>query len=188
MGSVVVQMGISLDGFMAGPDGEIDWHLLDEEMSRHVDEELRGAAAFFQGRGLYEDMEGYWATAGDAPGASAHHRDFAATWRKTPKVVYSRTLEPADLGPNAELERDVVPGDVRARLAELDGPVWVGGALLAAAFAEHDLVDEYRLFVHPVLIGRGRPAFPPVDRRTSLRLLETRAFGNGVVLLRHGRG
>ena len=64
----------------------------------------------------------------------------------------------------------------------------VGGAVLAAAFAEHDLVDEYRSYMAPVLIGRGRPAFPAVDRRTALRLLETRTFGNGVVLLRHGRG
>ena len=63
----------------------------------------------------------------------------------------------------------------------------VGGAGHAASFAEHDLVDEYRLYVHPVLIGRGRPLFPPTERHTSLRLLETRAFGNGVVLLRYGR-
>ncbi|WP_205730006.1 dihydrofolate reductase family protein [Blastococcus sp. TF02-8] len=103
-----------------------------------------------------------------------------------PKVVFSRTLQ--EVGPNAELVRNVVPDDVRARVAQAGGPVVVGGAVLAAAFAEHDLVDEYRTFVAPVLIGRGRPAFPAVDRRTSLRLLESRAFGNGVVLVRHGRG
>ena len=134
---------------------------------------------------VYEPMEGYWPTADDDPGATAFEREFAAIWWNTPKVVFSRTLR--EVGPNAELVRDVVPGEVRARVARADGPVIVGGASLAAAFAEHDLVDEYRLYVNPVLIGRGRPMFPPTDRRASLRLLETRAFGNGVVLLRHGR-
>lgn len=185
MGFVVVHMGISLDGFIAGPDGEIDWHVVDDELHQHMNDELRGAAAFFEGRVAYELMEGYWPTADVDPGATAVEREFAAIWRAVPKVVFSRTLE--RVGPNAELVRDVVPDEVRARVAQLDGPVVVGGAILAAAFGEHDLVDEYRIYVHPVLIGRGRPMFPPADRRTSLRLLETRAFGNGVVLLRHGR-
>lgn len=186
MGGVVVQMTVSLDGFMAGPDGEIDWHVVDDELHRHFNDELRVAAAFYEGRATYELMEGYWPTADQDPGTGPAARDFAGIWRATPKVVFSRTLE--RVGPGAELVREFDPADVRARLARLDGPVVVGGAILAAVFAEHDLVDEYRLYVAPVLIGRGRPAFPPVDRRTPLRLLETRRFGNGVVLLRHGRG
>ena len=185
MGDVVVHMGISLDGFIAGPDGEIDWHLVDDELHQHMNDELRGAAAFYEGRVVYELMEGYWPTADDDPGATAVESEFAGIWRATPKVVFSRTLQ--EVGPNAELARDVVPEEVRARVAQLEGPVFVGGAVLAAAFAEHDLVDEYRLYVHPVLIGRGRPMFPPTDRRTSLRLVQTRTFGNGVTLLRYGR-
>ncbi|HYH24603.1 MAG TPA: dihydrofolate reductase family protein [Blastococcus sp.] len=185
MGSVVVHMGVSLDGFIAGPDGEIDWHLVDEELHSHMNDVLRDAAAFFEGRVVYELMEGYWPAADAEPDASAHVRDFAGIWRSTPKVVFSRTLD--RVGPNAELVRDVVPEDVRARAAQARGPVVVGGAGLAASFAEHDLVDEYRIYVHPVLIGRGRPMFREVDRRSSLRLLESRVFGNGVVLLRYGR-
>ena len=181
----MVQMSVSLDGFMAGPDGEIDWSLVDDELHQHFNDVLRGAAAFFEGRVVYELMEGYWPTADADPGATATEREFAAIWRDTPKVVFSRTLQ--QVGPDAELVRDVVPEEVRARVAQVAGPVVVGGAVLAAAFAEHDLVDEYRLYVHPVLLGRGRPMFPPTDRRTALRLLESRAFGNGVVLLRHGR-
>jgi dihydrofolate reductase len=188
MGSAVVQMTVSLDGFMSGPDGEIDWHVVDEEQHQHFDDELRKADAFYEGRVVYQLMESYWPTADQDPGASPAEREFAGIWRAMPKVVFSRTLEPDDLGPNAELVREVDADDVRERLARLDGHVIVGGANLAAAFAEQDLVDEYRTYVAPVLIGRGRPAFPTVDRRTSLRLLETRTFGNGVVLLRHGRG
>jgi dihydrofolate reductase len=185
MGSVVVHMGVSLDGFMSDPDGGLDWSVLDDELHRYMNAELSRSAAFFEGRVVYELMEAYWPTADEDPDASEHHRQFAPIWRDTPKVVFSRTL--AQVGPNAELVREVVPDEVRERVAGSDGPVVVGGAMLAAAFAEHDLVDEYRTFVHPVLIGRGRPAFPTVDRWTSLRLLETRSFGNGVVLLRHGR-
>jgi dihydrofolate reductase len=185
VGDVVVQMTVSLDGFMSGPDGELDWHMVDDELHQHLNDELRDAGGFWEGRVEYELMEGYWSTADDDPAASAVERDFAGIWRATPKLVFSRTLE--RVGPNAELVRDVVPDEVRARLARVQGPVFVGGATLATAFAEHDLVDEYRLYVDPVRIGRGRPAFPPVDGHTSLRLLETRVFGNGVVLLRHGR-
>lgn len=185
MGSIVVQMSVSLDGFMAGPDGELDWHLVDDELHQHFNDVSRDAAAFFEGRVEYELMEGYWPTADDDPEAAAPVREFAGIWRDTPKLVFSRSLQ--RVGPNAELVRDVVPGEIRSRVAQAQGPVFVGGATLAAAFAEHDLVDEYRLYIHPVRIGRGRPAFPPVDRRTALRLLGTRTFGNEVVLLRHGR-
>ncbi|MCA0145555.1 dihydrofolate reductase family protein [Blastococcus sp. LR1] len=185
MGSVVVHMGVSLDGFMSDPDGGLDWSVIDDELHRYMNAELSRSAAFFEGRVVYELMENYWPTADEDADAPASQREFAPIWRDTPKVVFSRTLE--RVGPNAELVREVVPEEIRTRVAGLSGPVVVGGAILAAAFAEHDLVDEYRTFVHPVLIGRGRPAFPPVDRHTSLRLLETRSFGNGVVLLRHGR-
>ena len=185
MGSIVVYMSVSLDGYMSGPDGEIDWHMVDDEVHRYANGVLGTAAAFFEGRVSYELMEGYWPAAGDDPAASDIEREFAGIWRDTPKVVFSRTLE--RVGPNAELARDVVPDEVRARLARVEGWVVVGGATLAAVFAEHDLVDEYHLLVNPVLIGRGRPAFPLTERRTSLRLLETRTFANGVVLLRHGR-
>ena len=185
MGDVVVQTTVSVDGFMSGPDGELDWHVVDEELHQHFNHVLRGAGGFWGGRVEYELMEGYWPTADDDPTMSPAERDFAGIWRDTPKLVFSRTLE--RVGPNAELVRDVVPEEVRARLAHVRGPVFVGGATLAAVFAEHDLVDEYRVYVAPVRIGRGRPAFPPVSRHTPLRLLETRVFGNGVVLLRHGR-
>lgn len=185
MGSVVVQMSVSLDGFMSGPDGELDWHLVDEELHQHFNDVLRGAGAFLDGRVNHELMSAYWPTADQDPAASAPEREFAGIFRETPKVVFSRTLPEAP--PGTELVREVVPEVERARAAAATGPLFVGGALLAASFAEHDLVDEYRIYVHPVLIGRGRPLFPAADRRTSLQLLESRSFGNGVVLLRYGR-
>ena len=184
MRKIIVWMGMSLDGFMAGPDGEIDWHLVDDELHAHVNDVLRGMGAFLEGRVTYEGMEEFWPTADQDPASTPPMLDFAGIWRDMPKVVYSRTLE--RVGPNATLVRDVVPEEVRALKAQPGGDMTLGGADLAATFERLGLVDEYRLYLNPVSIGRGRPVFP-TDTRLSFDLAETRAFGNGVVLLRYAR-
>lgn len=99
--------------------------------------------------------------------------------------MFSRTLE--HVGRNATIRREVDAEEIRALKAQPGGDLCLGGADLAATFMRLDLVDEYRIYVHPVLIGRGKPLFPASASRTALRLTETRKFGNGVVLLRHGR-
>jgi dihydrofolate reductase len=114
-----------------------------------------------------------------------HMVEFARIWRDMPKIVYSRTLERADW--NTTVVRDVVPEEVMELKAEPGGDMVLGGADLAAAFMRHDLIDEYRLYVHPIVVGEGRPLFQPSDARITLRLAETRPFGNGVVLLRYQR-
>ena len=113
-------------------------------------------------------------------------REFAGIWRDMPKIVYSRTLERADW--NTTIVREVVPEEVRALKAQPGGDLALGGADLAATFRQHDLIDEYHLYVHPVLIGRGKPLFAAADERTDLRLTGSRVFGNGVVLLRYQVG
>lgn len=102
-----------------------------------------------------------------------------------PKIVYSRTLERADW--NTTVVREVVPEEVLDLKAQSGGDLVMGGADLAAAFMAHDLVDEYRLYVHPVVLGKGKRAFQPSDTRVPLRLAEARAFGSGVILLRYQR-
>src|SRR5215212_5762331 len=102
-----------------------------------------------------------------------------------PKIVYSRTLGHADR--NTTIVRDVVPAEVRRLAARAGGDLALGGADLADTFRRLDLIDEYRLYVHPVVLGRGRPLFEPADTPAALRLAETRTFGNGVVLLRYRR-
>jgi dihydrofolate reductase len=111
--------------------------------------------------------------------------DFAGIWRDTPKVVYSRTLR--TVGPNATVERDVVPEEVRALAARSDGDLIVGGAVLSARFLELGLIDEFRIYVHPVVVGAGRRLFGEGAPLTGLRLVGTHTFGNGVVLLHHVR-
>ncbi len=185
MGRIVVRMSVSVDGFFEGPDGDLSWHLVDDELHTHFNEQLAEMSAFLEGRVDYQLMDGYWPTADEDPGSPAPVRQFARIWRETPKVVYSKTLD--RVGDNATLVREVVPEEVRALAAQADGDLALGGARLAAAFQEHGLVDEYGIYVHPVVLGRGRRLFEP-GQELDLRLVQTRTFGNGVVLLRYEAG
>ena len=185
MRKIVFMMSVSLDGFFEGPDRELDWQLVDVELHQHFNEWLATAGAFLDGRVNYELMAGHWPTADQNPGASAPVVEFARIWRDMPKIVFSRTLEQA--GWNTTIVREVDPEEIQKLKAQPGGDLVVGGANLAAAFRAHDLIDEYRIYVHPVLLGRGRLLFQPSDVTAYLRLAETRAFGNGVVLLRYER-
>jgi dihydrofolate reductase len=185
MRKIVFMMSVSLDGFFEGPDRELDWQLVDIELHQHFNDWLGTAGAFLDGRVTYELMAGYWPTADQDPGAPAPVIEFARIWRDMPKMVFSRTLEHADW--NTTIVRELDPEQIRALKEQTGGDLVVGGAALAAAFRAHDLIDEYRIYVHPVLLGRGRPLFQPADAMVRLNLAETRAFGNGVALLRYER-
>jgi dihydrofolate reductase len=183
--NVVLFMSVSLDGFIEGPNRELDWHMVDDELHTHFNDELARMGAFLSGRVTYELMAGFWPTADQDPSSTPPVVEFARIWRDMPKIVYSRTLERADW--NTAVVRDVVPEEVHRLKEQTGGDMALGGADLAAAFMHYDLIDEYRLYVHPVVIGRGKPLFPPWDDRVALRLAEARTFGNGVVLLRYRR-
>jgi dihydrofolate reductase len=185
MRKIIYMMSVSLDGFIEGPDRELDWHLVDDELHSHFNELLAPMSAFLSGRVTHELMAGFWPTADADPSSSGPVVEYAGIWRDMPKIVFSRTLERADW--NTTVVRDLVVDDIMALKAQPGGDLALGGANLAAAFMRHDLVDEYRVYVHPVVIGRGRPMFQPAEDRISLRLAETRPFGNGVVLLHYQR-
>jgi len=185
MRKVVLWMGISLDGYIEGPNRELDWHRVDEELHKYFNDELKKMSAFLEGRVVYELMEAFWPDADKDPSAEPAMREFAGIWRGMPKIVYSRTLQ--QVGPNATIVRDVVPEEVAQLKSQPGGDMVVGGAGLAASFMAHDLIDEYRIYVNPVLIGAGKPLFGASDRKTDLTLIETKRFGNGVVMLRYER-
>jgi dihydrofolate reductase len=178
---IVVHMSVSADGFFEGPDGDLSWHRVDEEVHGYFNEVLRECGAFLDGRVTYELMVDFWPTADQDPESPAEMREFAAIWRDMPKFVYSRTLERAEW--NTTVVREVVPEEVRELQARYPGDFALGGADLAASFQRLGLVDEWRLYVNPVVIGRGRRLFP--DAWLDLQLVETRTFGNGVVMLRY---
>jgi dihydrofolate reductase len=184
MSKLIYSMGVSLDGFIADPGGKIDWTAPDEELHRFHNERTRELGAHLLGRRLYEDMV-YWETAHQEPGASDFVVEFARLWQELPKVVFSTTLH--DVEGNTRLAR-ADPAEELARLREQSGKdIAVGGAGLAAAFARLNLIDEYSVFVYPVVVGGGTPFFPALDERIELELLETRTFGSRVVHARYRR-
>ena len=183
MRKIVLQSSVSLDGYIEGPNRELDWHLVDDELHRHFNRQLATMSAFLMGRVMYELMAGFWPTADQDPAAPDAVVEFAGIWRDMPKIVYSKTLERADW--NSTIVREVVPAEVEELKAQSGGDLSLGGAELAAAFMRHGLVDEYRIYVHPVVIGGGKPLFPQGTNMTALRFAEARTFGNGVTLLRY---
>ena len=185
MRKLIYSMGVSLDGFIAGPAGEIDWSVPDEELHRFHNEQAREFGLHLLGRRLYEVML-FWETREEQPSVPEHEREFARIWKDIPKVVFSSTLE--DVAGNARLaEGDAV--DVVGELKREPGKdIAVGGAGLASSLIGAGLVDEYRLFVSPVVLGAGTPYFPAVDERIELDLVETRTFGSRVVYLRFRAG
>ena len=177
-------MGVSLDGFIAGPGGDISWSVPDRELHRFHNQQTREIGAHLCGRGLYEVMV-YWETADENPSAPEYELEFARIWKNMPKIVFSKTLERVE--GNAALAGDDAVAVV-AELKEQPGKdLAVGGAGLAATFIERDMVDEYRLFVSPVVLGAGTPYFPALGERINLELAETRTFGSRVVYLRYLR-
>ncbi len=180
MPNVIYEMGVSADGYIAGPDGTFDWAVPDEELHRFHNDQARTLGGHLLGRRLYETMA-YWETAGDDPSDIA--RDFAQIWQALPKVVFSRTLDTVQ-GTNVTLARDDLHAELTSLQASVEGDVGVGGAGLAAEAARLGLIDEYRLFVYPVAVGGGTPFFPR-DLRLDMELVETRTFSSRVVYLRY---
>jgi dihydrofolate reductase len=184
MRKLIYSMGVSLDGFIAGPGGEIDWSAPDEELHRFHNRQTREIGVHLCGRRLYETML-YWETADEKPSAPEHELEFARIWKSIPKIVFSTTLEAVE--GNARLVPNGVAEEV-ARLKEQPGKdLAVGGAGLASTLTKLGLIDEYRLFVSPVVIGGGTPYFPTLEETIDLELIETRTFGSRVVYVRYGR-
>ncbi len=180
MPKVIYEMGVSADGYVVGPDGKFDWSTPDEELHRFHNEQARALAGHLLGRRLYETMA-YWETADKDP--SDVVREFAVIWQALPKVVFSRTLKSVQ-GANTTLARDDLRAELTALRQSVRGDVAVGGAELAAEAAGLGLIDEYRLFVHPVAVGGGIPFFPR-DHRVDMELAEARTFSSRVVYLRY---
>ena len=183
MRSVTYSMGLSLDGYIVGPDGDFGWTGPDEELFRFVTDEIRGVGVYLLGRRLYETML-YWETADQDPSLDDSRLEWAAIWKPLPKVVFSTTL--SEVQGHAHLASSGLASEIaRLRAEPGEGDIAIGGATLAAQAAASGLIDEYRVRVYPVLVGGGIPFFPRHERRVDLELLETRTFGSGVVYVRY---
>ncbi len=184
MRRLIYSMTVSLDGFIADPHGEIDWSAPDEELHRFHNDQTRELGAHLLGRKLYEEMV-YWETADENRSSPEYALEFARIWKEMPKIVFSKTLEKVE--GNTRLVTGGVVEEV-AKLKEEPGKdLAVGGAGLASTLIKAGLVDDFRLFVSPVVLGGGTPYFPALDERIGLELVETETFGSRVVYVRYRR-
>lgn len=176
MAKLVFAMNVSLDGYVDHDKFEPDPVLFD-----HFVERTRNTAAAIYGRGLYEVMR-YWDQDEwdqDDPARGPQLRAYAEAWRRRPKWVVSRSLQ--SVGPNATLIGGDLAVALRGLKADLDGVIEIGGTELAASATKLSLIDEYQLYVHPVVLGSGKPFF--ADVRPKLRLMSSERIGESAVLL-----
>jgi dihydrofolate reductase len=180
---LIYSMGVSVDGFIADREGRFGWTVPDDELFGFHLARVRELGSHLCGRRLYETML-VWETDPSLRDTELHAA-FADAWCALPKVVFSRTLD--SVQGNARLAEGSLGEEVSAALAATDRDVEIGGAGLAAAAIELGLVDELRMFRHPIIVGGGTPFLPPVTEDVPLELIETRTFGSRVIYERYTR-
>ncbi len=181
MRKIIYALQMSLDGFIEGENGDLSWSNPDEELFTHFLELDAAMDLFLYGRGLYQTMAAFWPTADEDPSATELEKRYARQWRAMPKVVVSTTLELVDW--NSKLIRGNLAEEI-GRLKQQPGSAMnVGGAGLAASLLRLGLIDEIRTYVHPVILGEGKPMFPHLTVPINLELLETRVFRSKVVMM-----
>jgi len=185
MAKLIYSAITSLDGYTADANGDFDWLAPDDEVHAFVNDLERPVGTYLYGRRMYDVMVA-WETMDTQPDETPVIRDYTQIWQAAEKVVYSRTLE-ATSSARTRIERDFDPDVVRQLVADAESDVSVGGPGLAGQAIAAGLVDEYHLFVSPVVVGGGTTALP--DKvRLELELVSERPFGNGVVHLHYRAG
>ena len=182
MGRLIYSAITSLDLYVADPSGRWDWSMPSADVHQFVNDLERPVGTHLYGRRMYDVMK-FWAGPEAIDGQPAVMQDYAAIWRAADKIVYSRTLS-APSTPRTRIERDFDAGAVRRMKETSNSDLSIGGPEIASHAIRAGLVDEYCLFLSPVLVGGGKPALPQ-DVRVTLELLEVRRFDNGVVFLRY---
>jgi len=187
MRKIISFMHISLDGFVAGPKGEMNWIKVDQQLFDHVGKRIGGGDTALYGRKTYEMMEGYWPNAGKEPNASKHDIEHSQWYNGVRKLVLSNTLKGASLE-NTEVLND----NLEARLKEIrsgSGPdiLLFGSPTATHSLMDLDLIDGYWLFVNPVVLGEGIALFKNGLKQQNLELVSTERFDSGVVELNYVR-
>jgi dihydrofolate reductase len=175
-------MTVSLDGYVEAADGSIDWTAPDAELHQHFNDRESEIDLHLYGRRLYETMA-VWGELNESSPISAQEKEYAVIWKEKPKVVFSTTLEQVNW--NSRLVRGNVEAEVGRLKSEPGKYISVGGPGLAASLMCYGLIDEYWLYVRPIILGKGKRMFPELDEPLKLTLLETKNFSQGVVMMRY---
>jgi dihydrofolate reductase len=182
MGKIIYRTTVALNGLIEMPGDPPDWVIADEELFRYMNNLERQVGGYLWGRRMYENNQALWATA-DIQSMEAFVVEFVQIWKQIPTIVFSSTLERVE--GNARLERGD-PVAVVTRLKEQPGPdLSVGGVQLASALMQAGLVDEYHIFIEPIILGAGRPIYPALNQPLRLKLVDTHTFKTGIVYLRY---
>lgn len=185
MRKIISFMHISLDGFVAGPNGELNWVKIDQELFEHVGKRIHQGDTALYGRVTYQMMEGYWPTAGDKPNATEHDRKHSKWYQQARKVVLSTNLNEAELT-NTRVIHDRIAGQIQEIKQTSGSDILVFGSPSAThALMQLGLIDGYWLFVNPIILGQGIPLFAQVKDKIQLNLLSTRTFASGVTELNY---
>jgi len=182
---LIYLMNTSLDGYVEDANGSLDWATTNEEIHQFFNDQEREFEVSLYGRRLYETMQPFWSTADQNPDLPAVMKEYARIWNAIPRIVFSHTLDQVDA--NATLMRDGLIEQTTHLKSQPGSWMSVGGATLAAGLIEAGMVDEFRLVVHPVILGGGKPYFPNLKAPTNLTLLGTHHFSSGAIYLRYAR-
>lgn len=187
MRKLIFFMHTSLDGFVAGPNGEMDWIKVDEEIFDFVATMTDKADTALYGRVTYEMMQSYWPTAGEQPDASKHDKEHSKWYNKVSKVVLSKTMQKTGLK-----NTRVISNQLHESINELkqqDGKniLIFGSPGASQSLLNEGLIDEFWLFVNPIILGQGMPLFKDISAATKLKLVESKTFECGVIALHYAK-
>jgi dihydrofolate reductase len=188
MRKLIVSINVTLNGFMAGPNGNLDWHVpyWNEEMSRVASAQLGNADTILLGRITYNAMAGYWPAQQASSYAAREDVAFADMMNSYTKVVFSKTLTTVSNWSNSRLANRSIALEINELKQQPGKDIMVyGSGKLTAALIRHNLVDEYHIWIHPVVIEQGRPLFKNLQEKLSLNPVQTKVFSNGVVLIQY---
>jgi dihydrofolate reductase len=188
MGKIILLMHTSLDGFAAGPNGEMDWIDVNEQLFDTVGQLTAEADTALYGRVTYQMMESYWPTAGEQPYATKHDIEHAEWYNRVKKVVLSNSMKEEKPGNTMVISSDQLPGAIKQLKQSAEKNIlFIGSPTAVHSLLAHNLVDEFWLFVNPVLLGEGIPVFKNVQAQAKLTLVSSKAFPSGVICLQYER-
>lgn len=185
MKKIVWFMHVSLDGFVAGPDGEMDWIKVDENLFVYAGRRTDEADTALYGRKTWQMMEAYWPTAAGQPNATQHDIEHSTWYNKVQKVVVSKTMQNEN-PPNTTIINENIPAEI-SKLKQGTGKeiVIFGSPSIGHLLTAENLIDDYWLFVNPILLGQGIPLFKDLKDRISLKLVTSHTFASGVICLHY---